>query len=491
MSADAVSEADRGLDRSRDRSPRVTLGLARHGIPGLRGQVAASEGARFGSMFADLDLEPAPLDLDTAAALASAMIERPGTFNPNTRVPAGYTYFGQYVDHDLTFDPTSTLGRHNDPSTLHDFRTPRFDLDSLYGSGPMDQPFLYDWSTPEHRGVKLLVGRNPEGPEFAPRDLPRNQQGRALVGDARNDENLIVAQLHLLFIRFHNRVVDLVRDQHPRIGSTRLFEEAQRLVRWHYQWIVKHDFLRRIAGPDAPLVEPRRFRWDPDEGPFMPVEFSVAAFRFGHSMVRNDYRANDGHANVPILKPRSPMGQTLAGFRRLPAGLEVEWKHFFPIDPRLAPQRSMRIDASLVAQLSQLPPDGASLPFLNLRRGTALGLPCGADVATAMGDRPLDEGELRAALPPDADEQVLDAVLDRTPLWFYLLAEAKARGNGGLQLGRTGGLIVAEVINGLLEADPHSFVNHDGKWTPELADPPGTTFEMADLVKFTLGPRRG
>jgi hypothetical protein len=343
------------------------------------------------------------------------MIERPGTCNPNARIPAGYTYFGQYVDHDLTFDPSSTL--HDVLDSLGDFRAPRFDLDSLYGSGTMDQPFMYDWTRPDHRGVKLLVGHNPEGPEFATHDLPRNQQGRALIGDARDDENLIVAQLHLLFIRFHNKVVDFVLDHKPNITSATLFEEAQRLVRWHYQWIVKEDFLPRIVGDKAATTTPKHFTWDRGEGPFLPVEFSVAAFRFGHSMVRNDYRVNDQHPNTPILTPRVRFGPTLAGFRRLPAGLEIEWKHFFLIEPATVPQRSMRIDPSLSAQLAHLPPDDASLPFLNLRRGSALGLPSGGHVAEAMEVEPLEEHELLAPLPPDVGDRVREVVIERTPLW--------------------------------------------------------------------------
>ena len=485
MATNVVPAADRGLDRNRDRSRRVAIGLARHGIPGLRGQVAASDGARFGRMFG----EGPELDLAVAETIARAMIAKPGSFNPNPRIPAGYTYFGQFVDHDLTFDPSSTLGRRNVPELLPDFRTPRFDLDSLYGSGPMDQPFLYDWSTRRHRGVKMLVGRNPDGPEFAPEDLPRNQQGRALIGDARNDENVVVSQLHLLFIRFHNKVVDLVRHEHPHLGSTALFERAQELVRWHYQWIVRHEFLPLIVGPDVADTEPTHFTWDEHEGPFMPVEFSVAAFRFGHSMVRDDYKLN-GNPNVPTLKPRIPFGPTLAGFRRLPRGLEIEWKHFFFIDPDTFAQRSMRIDPTLGRQLAHLPPDDASLSFLNLRRGSALRLASGGDVADAMGIPRLSHDELLAPLPANVDERVREVVLEQTPLWYYLLCEANAPGRNGVRLGPTGGRIVAEVVNGLLEADPRSYV-HDPQWRPTLSKHPDRSFKMADLIKFTEAPLPG
>ena len=355
----------------------------------------------------------------------------------------------------------------------------------------MDDAFRYDWGTRQDRGVKLLVGRNPDGPEFAAEDLPRNQQGRALIGDPRNDENLVISQLALLFIRFHNKVVDLVRGRNPASSSTDVFVEAQRLVRWHYQWIVKHEFLPLIVGDVLADVKPSHFEWDAAKGPFMPVEFSVGAFRFGHSMVRDDYKLNDRHPNVPTLVPRVKSGPTLAGFRRCPRGLEIEWKHFFSIDPATRPQMSMRIDASLSKQLAHLPPDGASLPYLNLRRGNDLGLPRGDAVAERLNVKPLSEPELLAALPPDADDRARKLVVDQMPLWYYVLSEARAKGDGGLRLGPTGGRIVAEVVNGLLQADPNSYARVDPAWTPTYANHQSGSFAMADLVSFTLGPTPG
>jgi hypothetical protein len=494
MATDIAAPVEDGRDPNRDESGPVAIGLAQHGIPGVRGQVAASDGAHFGQLFAELrqrGLKSSKDDLDTLKAVAGAMIERPGTFNPSTRIPAGFTYFGQFVDHDLTFDPTSTLGRRNLPEELPDFRSPRFDLDSLYGSGPMDDAFMYDWDTPQDPGVKLLVGHNPEGPEFTAEDLPRNEQGRALVGDPRNDENLIIAQLVLLFIRFHNKVVDLVRRDNRDMSSTELFVEAQQRVRWHYQWIVKHEFLPLIVDDDLVDVEPSHFEWDPATGPPMPVEFSVAAYRFGHSMVRDDYKLNDRHPNVPVFVPRVESGPTLEGFRPLPRELEIEWKHFFFIDAATRPQMSMRIDASLAEQLAHLPRDGASLPYLNLRRGNDLGLPRGDAVANKLDVEPLSEAELLAALPPDAEDRAREFVLHQMPLWYYVLSEARARGDGGLRLGPTGGRIVAEVVNGLLEADPNSYVHADPAWTPTFAKPQSRSFTIADLVRFTLAPTPG
>jgi hypothetical protein len=441
--------------------------------------------------------DPGP---DAIEKLATTMLRAPDEPAPNLHIPSGYTYFAQFVDHDITFDPTSQLQRDNDPNALVDFRTPRFDLDSLYGSGPADQPFLYDWSSGSDPGVKLLVGRNPPRKGLAARDLPRNQQGRALIGDARNDENLIVSQLHLLFIGFHNRVVDHVRrSRRPRPRGAQLLEEAQRIVRWHYQWIVTHDFLRRIVGDEmadnvfapgvgsaAPTVERRFYTW-PHE-PFMPVEFSGAAYRFGHSIVREDYILNEAYGvliGVPILRPPGERGAHLGGFRRLPASLTIEWKRFFKTTSTPPEMRSMLIDTNLAKALSRLPPDGAALTRLNLQRGRALGLPAGRDVAHAMGEVPLTTKELGLEpLPQGIDDETRQALLRATPLWYYVLCEAKARADG-VHLGPVGGRIVAEVLVGLLEGDPNSYLRQWPTWKPELRRADHDTFTMADVVRFT------
>jgi|GEM_PF-5510470 len=284
-------------------------------------------------------------------------VPQPGE-NPD--LPAGYTYLGQFIDHDITFDPVSLLGRQNDPDGLVDFRTPRFDLDSMYGSGAADSPFLYDQDDP----VKLLVGRNTD-PLQEPQDLPRNQQGRALVADPRNDSHVIISQLTLVFIRFHNAVVDHLRDLF--FPDTELFAEAQRLVRWHYQWLVVEDYLRRLVGSEVldqilvpdPATGGRRaklrfFRWR--RHPFMPVEFSAAAFRFGHSQVRSTYQLTPDldpiHIVLPTLYP-NPLDH-LGGFRPLPLHWKIDWTMFFDVE-NSEPQLSRRIDSKMTGPLGVLP----------------------------------------------------------------------------------------------------------------------------------------
>jgi hypothetical protein len=450
---------------------------------------------RFGRMFRALPAsrpERAALE-----ALGNAMPEETGagTAADNPTIPAAYTYFGQFVDHDVTFDPVSQLSRINDPDALVDFRTPRFDLDSVYGLGPTASPFLYDTRDPVFAGVKLLVGRNPRsdrlqgGAPLDPQDLPRNEQGRALIGDPRNDENVVVGQLQLAFLKFHDRVADLVRRQR-RLAGAALFEETRRLVVWHYQWVVVEDFLRRVAG-DAIVDDVRRrgrrfFTWE--EGPFMPVEFSAAAYRFGHSMVRPFYDLNETVTGIPIFSPSQRPGafESLHGFRRLPQLWTVDWSHFAPLTRR-RPQPSRRINIRLAPPLMRLPTsvDAGRNPLavLNLRRGKALQLPSGQAVAAAMGERALTSAELalgRLRLDP-AHRAFFEL---ETPLWFYVLREAEVRSRGE-RLGPVGGRIVAEVLIGLLEGDPSSFLRQQPNWRP--AGIPAARrgrFTLADLLRF-------
>ena len=440
------------------------------------------------------------------------------------RLPAGYTYFGQFVDHDITFDPVSSLRRQNDPDALTDFRTPRFDLDSLYGRGPADQPYLYE---PDR--VHFALGEDgSEDPQAQGPDLPRGPGERAIIGDPRNDENLIVSQLHVAFLRFHNRVVDLLAADYSRLARTDLFKLAQQQVRWHYQWIVIHDYLRRLVGPDviADILRPEEYvapldshsvprdrrlfyRWR--RAPFMPVEFSVAAYRFGHSIARPSYLINDvieppvvdNASRIPLFSQTGGPRESLNGFRALPPGFGVQWKYLLPHtdddpgpnDDHL-PQPSYKLDTEIAHPLGSLPKGVAepeeivpgrapelaqSLPVRNLIRGLRLGLPSGQDVARAMGITPLDDGELldEMQLSPEARQDLTGAA----PLWFYVLREAKITAEAA-HLGPVGGRIVAEVLIGLLSGDPLSYLSVHPAWTPTLPRRVEDTFTLTDLVNL-------
>ena len=432
---------------------------------------------RFGRLFRQL--KPAPeLSDKELGKLAESMREPKGSAGKldNPKIPAAYTYFGQFVDHDITFDPVSDLQRKNDPDALVDFRSPRFDLDCVYGGGPADQPYLYD----QPARLKLLIDKkNVKGEP----DLQRNAEGVALIGDPRNDENIIVSQLQLTLLHFHNKVAAKVTAD-KSIPKERRFEETQRLVRWHYQWVILEDFLPRIVGQDVVKERVRRkkgevridTRWfKPRNNPFMPVEFSVAAYRFGHSQIRPTYDLNQIVTDRPIFIPGEKVGELddLRGFRPLPGAWTIDWSFFLDGVPGKAkkPQLTRKIDAQLSGGLFDLPgfpQKESSLAFRNLKRGQALRLPSGQDVAKRMGLKPLSGKNLGAPEP--------------TPLWFYILKESGLK--GGQQLGPVGGRIVAEVLLGLLVGDSHSFVNARPEWKPTLGSK--GKFTLSDLVRFAL-----
>jgi hypothetical protein len=449
---------------------------------------------RFGRMFRKLAPMPA-LDEDRLRTLAESMREpdapsgggwagptAPPEDLDNPDIPAGYTYFGQFIDHDITFDPISSLDQENDPDALQNFRTPRFDLDSIYGSGPADEPFQYDRANPG----KLLIGSSNGQP-----DLPRNSENIALIGDPRNDENIIVSGIHTAFLLLHNKLFDEVA-QDPTIPQEHRFEETQRRVRWHYQWIIVKDFLRRLVGADLlnelfretnnGTIDFTLPNYRPRKNAFMPVEFSVAAYRFGHSQVRPVYNLNGEITNLPIFAPGDHVGDgDLRGRKPLPAGWKIDWRLFLSIDGS-TPQPSRKIDTRLAAGLFDLPDRPAterqSLAELNLVKGESFGLPSGQDVAKYLGLTPRSGDELGGAPDP-------------TPLWYYILKESEIQpkdpndpASGGRQLGPVGSLIVAEVLLGLVRADPKSWVNIDPQWQPTIPAASADGFQLGDLVKY-------
>lgn len=441
-----------------------------------------NEPGRFGRMFPWLrslkGFDPGPNALGKVGGPMDGGNPLPtDTTQNNLRIKAGYTFLGQFIDHDLTLDTTSILERQVDVDGTTNFRTPAFELDSIYGLGPAVQPYLYE----QPDGGRLLISEDGN-------DLQRNGQGRAIIGDPRNDENILVSQLHLLFIKFHNKVYDTEFADMPH-GRPR-FEAAQTFVRWHYQWLVMNEFLPRIVGTAAASDEMANpsYLYETDHA-FMPVEFSVAAYRFGHSQVRPGYAVNRGPggqvrgAGLFPSDPNAPFGAgDLRGFRKVPGDLLVDWAFFFGTQA----QDSKKIDTLLSTVLMQLPTGVVpkdvdvrhrSLATRNLQRGIDMNLPSGQTLACHLGLPVLSEAEVwttNGAMVGSGP----------APLWFYILREAEVK-TGGHRLHGVGAEIVARTFVALMLKDKASYMVQEPGFVPALGS--GGRFTMTDLVNYTLG----
>lgn len=368
------------------------------------------------------------------------------------REAAGWPFFGQFIAHDITAD-RSTIRHGVDPRELRNARSPQLNLECLYGDGPVGHPFLFQREDP----AKLLLGTDGG-------DVQRNAEGTAIISDPRNDSHLFVSQMHLAFARAHNAFVDDARA--GGVPENQLFETAGRELRWHYQSIVTREFLPRLVGDNltqAVLAGDRRV-YRPDGVAFIPLEFADAAFRYGHSQIRQRYQVNEQMPAVPLFPD-------LIGFQPVPAARRVDWALLFDVSGRPAAQRAKKIDGRLPGSLIALPAaiTGASetvefhsLAVRDLERGEGVGLPSGEAVARALGEEPLTRHDIGADAAGWRGE---------TPLWYYVLREADIRQRGD-RLGPVGGRIVAEVLIGLLSCDSTSVLHAPAEWRPRatLAD---------------------
>jgi hypothetical protein len=433
------------------------------------------------------------------------------------QMPAGFTYLGQFIDHDLSFDKTKVmLGTDVSPAQLLQARSPSLDLDSLYGAGPQNPGSAKFYRDDRHlkTGRTDAIGGDPAHPGF---DLPRAGTGRtnaakraALIPDPRNDENLAVAQTHLAFIRFHNRVVDTLPASTP---PAQRFAKAREIVVKHYQWMIRTDYLPRIC---AAAVVNDVFRngrkafeanASPMAVPTMPIEFSVAAFRLGHSMIRGRYNWNKhfdaGSGSLELLFAFSGLSGDLGGGLRLPSNWIADFRRFYDFKeagrqdlavPAAKFNRALRIDTKLALPLKTLPglpadPRG-NLAFRNLTRAKMVKLATGQQMATFLKSKGVAVTKLTNAQIRDgkngATFGALTAVqrttlLKHTPLWLYVLREAEL--NAG-KLKGVGARIVAETFHRAMEGSQASIVR-DPAWRPTLG-PDNTTFRMVDLLLFAF-----
>jgi Animal haem peroxidase len=432
-------------------------------------------------------------------------------------IPAGFTYLGQFIDHDLTFDRTKVMLGVNVPAAeLVQARSPSLDLDSLYGGGP-NEPRSADFY--EADGLHLKMGKTRAIDNIPAKDgfdLPRGagntaaKRRKAIIPDPRNDENLAVAQTHLAMIRFHNRVVDSLTSVPP----SQRFAKAREKVTKHYQWMIRSDYLPRICAEGVvndvfnnnkrKVFEPGA---DPMKVPTMPLEFAVAAFRLGHSMVRDFYNWNRvfdfGSADLGLLFRFSAHIGNLDGKQRLPSNWIADFRRLYFFGEANKPNlvvpaekfnRAMRIDtrvAFLLRDLPGFPRDEDNLAFRNLVRARMVKLATGQQMRRFMANknvrlgRKLTTAQLRdgrgGASLDGLTRAQRDAVLRDTPLWFYILREAEF--NQG-RLKGVGARIVAETFHRAIEGSRHSIVR-DTAFRPSFG-PNNKTFRMVDLLLFAF-----
>lgn len=478
---------------------------------------------RFGRMF-DAAAEPLVTSVDQAKliALGRAMIDPKETQGSDT-IPAGYTYFGQFIDHDMTHDMTRLEDSSADVASISNYRTPHLDLEHLYCGGPQVLPELYeDGADPDSAKFRIdLTEEALPGPPPArflngsAHDVPRDALQVAVTAseDDRSVENVILMQMHVLFMKFHNEAIRQLSATPPLItgvenlGEGSLFMRAQRLVRWHYQYLVHNDFLSQII--DVGIQSEVRqhgpsFVW-PNDDFFMPVEFSMAAFRFGHSIVRNSYSLNchTEHTSIAELSRQSRMPG------RLPETWVIEWGRFFPgwlLRPTGDLIPSMPINTSIASQLHALPPEMikqfiptalptySELPVRTLLRGARTRLPSGQEVGKALlakkrVNRVLTEEELTRKTN-DGSGSILKecGLVANTPLFYYILREAEIL-QDARRLGPVGSQIVADVIEAALRDDRGSYLRCVGPvWNqPQWQFPNGrrkAITSVSDLVEL-------
>ena len=453
--------------------------------------------------------------------LADAMVEVADDPSRDASMPPVYTYWGQFIDHDITAtDNRNLLPRDilnpagfapvapaDALSNIHNKRRPKLDLDSLYGDGPGENAeadsFYID-------GVRFRIGDTgdtsfgvvPDPSLGRARDLPRDAAGAAQIGDGRNDENLVVAQFHLSWMRFHNAVADWVEANENRTGSG-LFWRANQIVRHTYQWLVVNDFLRTLTingMVDKVLYGERRFFRPEDHGEHMPMEFAHAAYRYGHSMVRGryDYNVNFGRSDDGTVDGNTSFGLLFfftggggGAVPELPFNWIIEWDRFTDHYTDFIDRRARRIDVNLAVPLARMSNelgalDGNGTPdqnriiqhlaMRNLLRGYLLSIPTGQAMAEAMGLTPLSAEEMRSGNSSIMND-VLDnsGFIDRTPAWYYILKEAEVQCNGQA-LGEVGSRIIIETMIGLLQTDENSYLN--AGWDPSQ----GVKFPNGDPI---------
>ncbi len=452
------------------------------------------------------------LEINTAHCPTDTELNRLANFmtGNHKKIPAGFTYLGQFIDHDISLNsafvdripPWGSIPESN----ISNKRTPFLNLETIYGFESSTNPAETEtdlWMAGNSKTL-LKLGDTKATPiinkVFVGKDLPRIPgSSMAQIVDSRNDENLAVAQTQVAFMRFHNAVVKYLNSD----DSAETFEKARKITTQHYQWIILKDYLPRVIKKSVlndVLTSGNQFYFPKAKTPFIPLEFSAAAFRFGHSMIRNSYNWNrffndDQFPSAATLRNLSKLTGRggLGGNDQLASEWAINWNLFYetPDSPFGKFNVAEAINTKISGALGLLPDNlgqfpttfdrSTSLPALDLYRTRAFGLPTGQAVAKRI------LGTEERMLKPEQIADLLPANLKytfskETPLWFYLLAEAEIE-EYGQNLGEVGSRIVAESIVTLIRLSDPSILENNFTPNPDFF-PHEKEFGMAQLLKF-------
>ncbi len=460
-------------------------------------------------------------------------------FNPD--IPAGYTYLGQLIAHDMVMSETSLANARINPELLRNHRTERLLLETVYGGGPEITPHVYALETyADTARITLRLGRAMHAnlaersgwplrdiarvmsPDFdaafgqdgvAPNAEAERLQERAftndavyigekpkartaLIADPRNDDNLVISQLLVLFHIAHNVLANrlladgtTLPDGDPRRltarNRPRVFRVARKLLVRVWRRIIREDYLKRLLHPKvhaayASGAQPWTCRFDDASDRRMPVEFSHGAFRMGHAMVRERYELSVFPDTDTAFESRLEelLNLTSSGTKPdfpLVSEWLIRWSKFFefPSDmttdtgaPLPTPQPSRRLRPTVAEAMTpmNLRGDGygKGLPYRDLVSAVEMGVRTASSLADQIrevfGDDARDalgadsghglEAEIAAWLKngvTDFREEEIAAIAADPPLPFYVLFEAEHRADGA-HLGYLGSVILAETF---------------------------------------------
>lgn len=447
------------------------------------------------------------LDITALEQLGAALVcdNVPARDRGDSRIPAGYTYFGQFIAHDVSFDSSKGIPSGCvEPAQIANDRSEGLVLASIYGQGP-ESPDRHLFADD---GVSLRLGRERRSNRMRGHDLPRDETGRAIIADERNDETVAIAQTQVCLMAFHNRVAEFLKAR-AKAEPVR-FSDVRKMVVQHLQSAVLHDYLWRLV-PDEiyfDVVNNGRKLFHPHglkrgDRVELPVEFTHAAFRFGHSMVRAQYRWNKTIAFSTLEQFLQNTARNGGNeFQQLHPDWVVDWRNFLDfsgiagIEARKDINFARKIDTALTDLLAGLPEgerahgEPPNLATRDLLRGRSVKLPTGQEAARQCHrDFGVYVGQLVAGDFANINNENLKSVLrqhgfdQQTPLWLYILAEAELE-QVGERLGRLGGRVVMEVLHAVLEASDLSILGSQD-WRPVLPSHRSDRFDLPDLVAFS------